>query len=287
MKRAAQWWSALSIGSACAVCCGGARPIMACGIVVSYAAMCLAARSARRHPTAASHFDTADKPTLVAYASQTGFAEECAAHSARLLGDACIELKSLDEVDAEALNRYRRAFFIVSTTGEGDAPDNASRFAGHAMQSLAPKLPSLPTLRYGILALGDRHYRDFCGFGHRVHAWLRERSAQPLFDIIEVDNGDPAALRTWNAHVSAIAGGDSNAPMPALKPFERWTLTNRTLLNPSSAGRPAYHICLTPTERATLEWQAGDIAQIRPRHAIQTVRTWLQGKRLGMTVSQY
>jgi sulfite reductase (NADPH) flavoprotein alpha-component len=52
-----------------------------------------------------------------------------------------------------------------------------------------------------VLALGDRSYGHFCGFGHQLDQWLRQHGAHPLFDAIEVDNADPAA-----APLAAVAG---------------------------------------------------------------------------------
>src|SRR3546814_19528925 len=37
-------------------------------------------------------------------------------------------------------------------------------------------------------------------------AWLRERGATPLFDRVEADNADPAALRHWQHHLGRLAG---------------------------------------------------------------------------------
>lgn len=43
-------------------------------------------------------------------------------------------------------------------------------------------------------------------FGHRLDAWLRHQGARPLFDLIEVDNGDAGALRHWQHQLSVLSG---------------------------------------------------------------------------------
>src|SRR3954470_2711515 len=60
-------------------------------------------------------------PILVVHASQTGFAEELAMATAKLLGDAGarVTLKSLADVSVADLTATGRALFVVSTTGEG------------------------------------------------------------------------------------------------------------------------------------------------------------------------
>src|SRR5437868_15007719 len=63
--------------------------------------------------------------TLIAFASQTGFAEQIAAQTAKSLttAGAPIHLSSLAQIDLGHLPQVERALFVVSTTGEGDAPD--------------------------------------------------------------------------------------------------------------------------------------------------------------------
>ncbi|MGV2904799.1 flavodoxin domain-containing protein, partial [Achromobacter sp. AGC25] len=85
---------------------------------------------------------------------------------------------------------------VASTYGEGDPPDAAAAFAGQMQAaSVAPgTAPALAGLQYAVLALGDSEYTQFCGFGHRLDDWLHAQGATPLFDRVDVDNGDPAAL---------------------------------------------------------------------------------------------
>ena len=129
-----------------------------------------------------------DQSVLVAFASQTGFGEDLASMTAETLrrGGLSARVAPLDQVDAGTLQTCGRALLIVSTTGEGDPPDNAARFVRRVMT----EAPHLSGLRYGLLALGDRDYDRFCGFGFAVDGWLRRAGAEPLFDLVEVDNGD-------------------------------------------------------------------------------------------------
>ncbi|MGV2480126.1 UNVERIFIED_CONTAM: flavodoxin domain-containing protein, partial [Salmonella enterica subsp. enterica serovar Weltevreden] len=115
-----------------------------------------------------------------------------------------------------------RILFVVATTGEGDPPDGAARFARDRLRgSLA-----LPGLRYGVLALGDRDYDRFCAFGHALDAWLRRQGAQPLFDLVEVDNLDGGALRHWQHHLGLLSGV-TDLPDWSLPRYERWSLVER------------------------------------------------------------
>lgn len=212
-------------------------------------------------------------PTLVAFASQTGFAEELAWQTSEALRAAGVStiVESLAAISRDRLATVSRALFVVSTTGEGDAPDSAARFTRLVMNDEAP----LPALNYGVLALGDREYRNYCGFGRQLTSWLQERGARPLFDAIEVDDGDELALKHWREKVSAVTG---EATLKWQAPeYDVWRLKDRTLANPASAGQHTFYLTLAPVEPTTLpRWQPGDIAEIRPHHPLERVIRFLE-----------
>jgi len=208
---------------------------------------------------------------LVAYASQTGFAEQLARQTAQSLTAAGTpaRLAGLGTLDAPTIRAAGRVLFVVSTTGEGDAPDSAAAFERHSL----PRTVALDGLRYGLLALGDRDYQDFCGFGWRLQHWLAQGGAQPLFDPVEVDNGDDGALRHWQHHLSRLSGA-VELPDWQRPPYRRWQLIERRLLNPGSVGSACFHVALRPLD-AELVWQAGDLVEVEPRHAASKVALWL------------
>ena len=216
-------------------------------------------------------------PWLVAHASQTGYTLELARQTAASLttAGAQVAVLPLSKVDAALLSRTSRALFIASTTGEGDPPDPALAFVRDVMAGDA----SLANLQYAVLALGDRSYAHYCGFGHQLEQWLRRGGATPLFDLTEVDNGEPGALRHWQHHLALVAGVPD---LPDWTPpqYQRWTLHARQLLNPGSLGDPAFHLVLQPPAGAIPTWSAGDIAEIGPRHPAATIDAWLAARAL-------
>jgi sulfite reductase (NADPH) flavoprotein alpha-component len=209
---------------------------------------------------------------LVAFASQTGFAEQLARRSWQALRDAGLraDLAVLGTLDAAQLSQYRRVLFVVSTTGEGDAPDSAAAFVRKAMDAATP----LPQLGYGVLALGDREYAQYCAFGHRLDHWLRHAGAQPLFDLVEVDNGEAGALRHWQHHLGLLAGR-TDLPDWSSPTYAPWRLSERRVSNPGSAGAAAFDLALLPADGSALQWRAGDIAEIGPRNPPDEVAQWL------------
>ena len=230
---------------------------------LSYAGVCLAPwlrARAKRRASAAARAALADNPAwLVAYASQTGNAEELAtqtAHNLQLAGIP-VRLCALAELTAMDLQQAERALFLVSTYGEGDAPDNAAAFMGRLMTGEL----ALPQLHYGVLALGDRSYGQFCGFGRALDAWLATQGASRLFQRIEVDRSASAAIEQWFQHLSHLAG-TSDAPDWSAPAFGDWKLMQRQLLNPGSAGGAIYHVELAPVSGSLPDWQSGDLVQV-------------------------
>lgn len=243
---------------------GDARIYSACAIVLVYVAGSIYFLwiAPRRRTGSAVADDTAS--LLIAFASQTGFAEQLAHQTAQLLhgSGVRVRLDSLGNIRTDELARVDQALFIVSTTGEGDAPDSVAPFVDGVLSSDC----KLAHLRYGVLALGDREYASFCAFGHRLDVWLRHQGATPLFDVIEVDNGDMGSLRHWQHQLSVV----TNTPdLPDWQPptYDRWRLTRRVLMNPGSKGDPCFHIELEPASGDLLHWSAGDILEIDPQNS--------------------
>ncbi|MBZ5487767.1 flavodoxin [Halomonas aquamarina] len=88
------------------------------------------------------------------------------------------------------------SLFVISTTGSGDYPGNFVPF----VRSLNDKSPSLASLRYGLIALGDSSYADtFCGAGRQLDALLEEHGAHRLGERLEID-----AMETFMADDAAV-----------------------------------------------------------------------------------
>jgi len=202
----------------------------------------------------------ADAPVLVAFGSQTGGAIQLAWATAKALQTAGVQARvlALGRVEARDLQGTARALFITSTYGEGEPPDNAQAFERRWMDGTL----RLPGLHYGVLALGDRQYTDFCAFGRRLDAWLQAQGATALFDRVEADGDDEAALAAWQQGLSRLAGPAVLAGWRT-PGFEPWRLLRRDWLNRGSSGGPTFHLELVPAHGPLPHWEAGDLAQVR------------------------
>ncbi len=218
------------------------------------------------------NIDAHAKPWLVVYASQTGTAEQLAWRTATSLQQAHqpVSVKSVQHLSLDDLKNTEQVLCIASTYGTGEAPDLASAFA----KKILHKKADLSHLHYAVLALGSREYADtFCHFGHAVDDWFKQNGAQQLFKIIEVDNASQEQIQLWNTALAKVTQLELQA-MNIEKNFDRWTLTQRDLLNPNSLGAPAFNIELKPDHEVT--WQAGDIAEIQPGNSAERIASFMQ-----------
>ena len=198
-------------------------------------------------------------PVLVAFATQGGQAERIALHSAGALraGGRAVDLRPVSALAPGDLSGYGQALFVASTFGEGEAPDSARRFS----RELEVWQSMFDSCRFAVLALGDRNYARFCGYGHALERRLQALGGKPLFPLIEVDQGDATALGRWMHALGGLGAEAGGLPPGAdAAPFSDWVLHSRRLLNPGSLGAPMYEIALRPSLEA--RWQPGDLLEV-------------------------
>ena len=227
-------------------------------------------KQARQGLTAA---DSNAPSWLIGFASQSGFAEQLAWQTAGQLQAAGlpVRVQPLGTLDENDLQQASNALFVVSTFGDGEAPDSARGFERKVLgQPLG-----LNSLKYSVLALGDRQYPHFCGFATRVQQWLSERGAQSLFAPVQVDSGDPQALHHWQQQLSQLTGGAPSANWQAPS-YNNWALQQRDLLNPGSSGSGVYFLGLRAPDPSHI-WQAGDLVEVMPRQSSWAVEHFLEG----------
>jgi len=233
-----------------------------------------AVQAERAKLVASSPTSSADSVLLI-FASQSGQAERLALQSAASLQAAGLALKvcAVDGLQPEDLLAHGRVLLVASSFGEGEPPDGARRF----WRALQASRADLSALRFGLLALGDSHYTHFCGFGHALAQRLQALGAQPLFPLIEVDDGDAQALARWAQALQGLEGAAQAAfelaPAAEAGPaYERWTLVSRELLNPGSQGGPLYEVTLS-SARAQ-DWRPGALVELQvPEQAPRDAQT--------------
>ena len=118
---------------------------------------------------------------VVLYASQTGTACEVAHQIGRLGRNRLLETKvlALDSYPIEQLPECPLAIFVAATTGDGEIPDNMTRFWKFLLRKSLPS-DSLEDLKYSIFGLGDSTYPKFNAVARRLDARLQQLGATAL-----------------------------------------------------------------------------------------------------------
>lgn len=72
---------------------------------------------------------------------------------------------------------------ITSTTGQGDFPDNIVDLYLDMQQQSGYQ----PSIRYGVIALGDSSYADFCQAGRNFDQLLQSHQAVRIGEVLYID----------------------------------------------------------------------------------------------------
>jgi MioC protein len=92
-----------------------------------------------------------------------------------------VEIVPMDGLDATVFARPGIFLICSSTYGQGDVPDNAQGL----FASLERDKPDLSSIRFGVIALGDRTYTaTFCFGGKRFDELLRGLGAQRIGEMM-------------------------------------------------------------------------------------------------------
>jgi len=93
-------------------------------------------------------------------------------------------IQIMDGLDASAFSSGGPFLVCTSTYGQGDVPDNAQAL----FNSLEAERPDLSSVTYGVIALGDRTYKDtYCLGGLRFDKLLTELGAKRAGEILMHD----------------------------------------------------------------------------------------------------
>lgn len=208
--------------------------------------------------------DLPNKPSLIAYASQTGSAKQLATQlhqSVQQQADLCC----VSTLTPKHLSRYHSVCFIVSTQGKGNPPDSALSFVQALQQT--PPMNRLPG--FSILALGDRYYADFCAFGHQLEQHLIEKGLRRFAPLVEVDKVDLTTVNYWWENISRFLGHTFE---PVKSPYESFNVLQNNGLNPLQTHRLVHHLRLV---KSGLDYQPGDLLAVKPRIQPTTLRSRL------------
>ena len=117
------------------------------------------------------------EPLTILYATESGHSEQLASDMAKAARKMGLKPSIVDmaDLDVATLASVRRLVVIAATWDEGDPPARAIRAYGELMGKGAPRLDGV---EFGVLALGDTAYAEFCAIGKALDARLEARGAE-------------------------------------------------------------------------------------------------------------
>jgi sulfite reductase (NADPH) flavoprotein alpha-component len=126
------------------------------------------------------------EPLTILYASESGNCEKLAndlAKSARKNG---MKPTVIDMADLElsALSAAKKLVVIAATWGEGEPPGRAVHAYNELMGDGAPRLDGV---EFGVLALGDTAYVEFCAIGRKIDERLEALGARRVVTRVDCD----------------------------------------------------------------------------------------------------
>ncbi|CAA6679223.1 MULTISPECIES: assimilatory sulfite reductase (NADPH) flavoprotein subunit [unclassified Lentimonas] len=252
-------------------------------------------RAGQGGATVAAPAAPAAAPTLtVLFGSESGNAESLADQTVKAATKLGFKAKavSMGDIKPAKLKGTDNLLVLVSTWGEGDAPENAVDFVEAFLGDKAPKLEGT---RFSVLGLGDTSYEHFCKMGIDIDARLEALGAQRVYDRkdCDVDFDDDyaawstGALGALKALAAPAAATSAAAAAPATTATVKYSrknpfpseLTERVMLNGEGSAKETVHLEFN-LEGSGLTYEAGDALAVIPHNAQEVVDAILEATKL-------
>ena len=134
------------------------------------------------------------EPLTIVFASESGNSEKLAGDLAKAARKNGLKPTIIDmaDLDLSALASASRLVVIAATWGEGEPPARAVHAYNELMGESAPRLDGV---EFGVLALGDTAYAEFCAIGRKIDERLAALGGKRVVDRVDcdLDFDEPAA----------------------------------------------------------------------------------------------
>jgi len=146
----------------------------------------------------------------IIYGSQTGNAKGIAVAYQAKAAAAGIPAKvvSMADYKPRQIKNETHIAIVVSTHGEGEAPDDAVELHEFLGSKKAPKLPNL---KYAVLGLGDTSYEFFCQTAKDFDTRLATLGATAVIERVDCDVDYDSAAAKWQDDILAKIKDDLTA----------------------------------------------------------------------------
>jgi sulfite reductase (NADPH) flavoprotein alpha-component len=136
------------------------------------------------------------EPITIVYASESGNCEKLANDLAKAARKNGLKPTLIDmaDLDLAELTKAKRLVFIAATWGEGEPPARAIRAYGELMGEGAPRLDGV---EFGVLALGDTAYAEFCAIGKKIDERLAALGGKRVVERVDCDLDFAVPASAW------------------------------------------------------------------------------------------
>jgi sulfite reductase (NADPH) flavoprotein alpha-component len=217
------------------------------------------------------------EPLTIVYATESGNSERLAADLGRVARKNGLKPTMVDmaDLDVATLASARRLVVIAATWGEGDPPGRAARAYSQLMGEGAPTLDGI---EFGVLALGDTAYAEFCATGRKIDERLAALGGKRVIERVDCDLDFATDAANWIDHaVKALAPADPArgkviavdfstklGSVTEVGPVEA-EITEHINLNSSRSAKETIHLELT-FDGAAPAYKPGDSLDIYPNN---------------------
>ncbi|AZA83684.1 sulfite reductase [Chryseobacterium lactis] len=208
------------------------------------------------------------KKITLAYGTETGNSKKLATSLAGIIKKKGIQVKlaDLSQYKPKDLGKEEFFFVIISTQGEGEPPALAKKFYDYIHENEI----NLSPLKFGVLALGDSSYPQFCKTGEEVDSRFEILGAQRIIPLKKCDIDYEQEAAQWIDHVFETvsknsAGTQKNILIPKVlsgRKKYQGKVASIINLNDITSEKETYHIEIE-TEEA-LVYQPGAALGILP-----------------------
>ena len=217
------------------------------------------------------------EPLTIVYATESGNSEKLAADLGKAARRSGLKPSIVDmaDLDLATLASAHRLVVIASTWGEGEPPGRAAPAYNQLMGEAAPRLDGI---EFGVLALGDTAYAEFCATGRKIDERLEALGGKRAIQRVDCDLDFAMPAAKWMEEavkVLAPADGARNTVIavdfgakPAVAAAARSIeaeITEHLNLNSSRSTKETIHLELA-FEGAVPPYKPGDTLDIYPNN---------------------
>ncbi len=215
----------------------------------------------------------AAEPLTILFATESGNSEKLAADIAKAARKKGFKPNVVDFGDLQMadLAKAKKLLVIAATWGEGDPPSRAVRAYEELMSDAAPKLDGI---EFGVLALGDTAYVDFCGTGRKIDERLEALGGKRVVDRVDCDLDYQAPASGWieatldtiapapavgGGHVIEVDFGARQAMVPDAPVTAE--VVDHINLNSSRSAKETFHVAIG-FENGSIPYEPGDALDV-------------------------